>query len=571
MSELEDALEAIKRGVVPRELESDRLEFKQEDSDLRSTLESIADAVVCLANARGGTILVGVSDRPNSEGRVFLGLSSALSIDAVRRGIFDRTRPPLSVPVSDLEEGGQRVLVITVPQGVPFYSNAKGTSTRRLGAQCLPFTPEEQRQAAAARGYTDWSSEYVDAGLDALSGEELGRVRRLLTLAGREDSARADNRKLLRDLRLIGTDGRLTRAGVLLLGTEEEIARLIPTYGYAYQYRSTPGSEASARFRGNRPILAAVDALLDAVATRTQVHPINMAGGVQLQIRDFPPDAVRELVVNGLVHRDFELEGETEIEHSPESLTVSSPGGLVFGVTPENILTHPSTPRHRLLLETITALQVAERTGQGIDRAYRELLRSGKRPPTILDDGVQVRVVVPGGTGNEAFSRFVAELPPEMSGDVDALLALAQLRDQRSIDAPTLATMAQRSAGEAQAVLERLRQAGLVEPTRRSARSAFPTYRLTAAALATLGRAVTYHARLTDDIDRKIVEHVEEYGHVTNQTLRRLFDLDIYAARNVISDLRSRRILEKLDAARGGPGVRYGPGPAFGEVSSRRR
>jgi hypothetical protein len=45
----------------------------------------------------------------------------------------------------------------------------------------------------------------------------------------------------------------------------------------------------------------------------------------------------------------FPAGGTVDVEHAPERLTVQSPGGLVAGVTPDNILTHPSTPRHRLL------------------------------------------------------------------------------------------------------------------------------------------------------------------------------------------------------------------------------
>lgn len=45
--------------------------------------------------------------------------------------------------------------------------------------------------------------------------------------------------------------------------------------------------------------------------------------------------------------------------------------------------------------------------------------------------------------------------------------------------------------------------------------------------------------------------------------LQRLFDRDLYAARNMLHDLRERGLLEKLGTARGGTGVRYGPGPKF--------
>ena len=231
----------------------------------------------------------------------------------------------------------------------------------------------------------------------------------------------------------------------------------------------------------------------------------------------------------------------------------------MFGVTPDNILTHPSTPRHRLLLETVTLLQVAERTGQGIDRAYRELLRAGKGPPLITDDGLQVRVVVQGGIGNDAFARFAANLDVELGRDVDVLLALSHLRDRRSLDVSELAKISQRSAAEAREVLGRIETAGLIEPTRRSARRENPTYVLTGEGLSRLGRAVTYYYRRTDDTDRKILDHVSEYGYITNQTVRRLFNVDLYTSRNLLQRLRDQGRLVKIDVGRGGPGIRYGP------------
>ena len=72
---------------------------------------------------------------------------------------------------------------------------------------------------------------------------------------------------------------------------------------------------------------------------------------------------------------------------------------------------------------------------------------------------------------------------------------------------------------------------------------------------------MTYRRRTIDQTDEKIIEHVREYGFVTNRTLQRLFDRDIYAARNMLNDLGDRGLLEKLGTARGGRGVRYGPGP----------
>lgn len=104
---------------------------------------------------------------------------------------------------------------------------------------------------------------------------------------------------------------------------------------------------------------------------------------------------------------------------------------------------------------------------------------------------------------------------------------------------------------------------GLLEPTRRTLRKPFPAYRLRNEPLAALARAVSYRRRTIDQIDEKVIEHVQEYGFVTNRTLQRLFDRDLYAARNLLNDLRDRGLLEKMGTARGGPGVKYGPGPKF--------
>lgn len=120
----------------------------------------------------------------------------------------------------------------------------------------------------AARGLYDWSAQPCERDLSAVDRNELRRMRRLLIAAGKDDLARADDQRLLRDLRLCDADGQLYRAGLLLTGYEDVIRSDVPTYEYAYQFRPSPGSEATARFHGREPLLAALERLLDAVETR---------------------------------------------------------------------------------------------------------------------------------------------------------------------------------------------------------------------------------------------------------------------------------------------------------------
>jgi ATP-dependent DNA helicase RecG len=562
---IEEVLAKLQDGIAASELEGQQLDFKEAAGNVKATLAILADAAVCFANADGGRIVLGVNDKAKTRMKALVGISADYTSEVVRRGVFDRTSPPLTLVVDERLEDGNRLLVIDVPPGVAPHSNSGGLATRRLGKECRPFTPAQQREFLVARGQYDWSADSSGIDLRKVSTAEMERLRELLLEAGSDELARLRDKPLLESLRLVATDGRLTMAGVLLVGKEASIIETVPSYGYSYQYRPSPGSEATQRIRGTKPLLSAVESLMEAIAARTEVQPLNIAGGVQLRLVDYPPNAVRELLVNALIHRGFEDGGTVDIEHSPERLVITSPGALVAGVTPANILTHPSTPRHRLLAEAVARCQLAERTGQGIDRAYREMLRAGKKPPQIEDLESRVRASLSGGIGNDAFIHFVRDLPPELGGDVDVLIALSLLRDAKTVDALKLSEAIQRSPVEAQEVLTRISdgESGLLEPTRRTIRKPFPTYRLQNQPLVDLSRAVSYRRRTLDGIDEKVVDNVIEYGFVTNKTLQRLFDIDVYAARNMLTDLRDRDVLEKIGEARGGPGVKYGPGKKF--------
>jgi predicted HTH transcriptional regulator len=77
----------------------------------------------------------------------------------------------------------------------------------------------------------NWSAESSGCDMAAIDPTEMARLRRLLRGAGREDAAKADDVSLLRDLRLMTRDGRITNAGLLLIGSERAIQRSIASYG----------------------------------------------------------------------------------------------------------------------------------------------------------------------------------------------------------------------------------------------------------------------------------------------------------------------------------------------------
>lgn len=196
---------------------------------------------------------------------------------------------------------------------------------------------------------------------------------------------------------------------------------------------------------------------------------------------------------------------------------------------------------------------------------FRELLRSGHDTPSISQTVDATRVAFVGGAPRTQIVRFVEQLPEAEREDVDTLLVLFTMLSERTVTAAGMAPVIQKSESEAEAVLQRLSSddRGILEPTRETARLKRSEYRLRSSALGILGSAVAYHRRTVDDIDRKVIAHVNEYGRISNKTLQNLFDLDTYRARDVLRDLRDREILVKTSEQQRGPKVQYGPGPKF--------
>jgi len=572
VSDVEDALRSIERGVTSAsKAKGISLDFKTEKASLKETVQDLAEAAVCFANAAGGRLVVGVTDTGTGP-EAFVGTD--LDGHQVRSKIHDLTQPALTVTVGDLTWAGRRLIVIDVPEGLDVYSTGKGIFTQRWNDQCLPMRPMDVARLSDERSGMDWSAQPSDRVVDDLDAQAVQVMRTLLRSTGddtKQRLARLDDRALLQELNLLTPTGELTRAGDYLLcrprlQTAHEVL--------VYQHRRTRSGEADQVRRWSPPILTAFSEALGVIAARINSTPVTTAKGQQVTIEDFPLAAVREALANAMIHGDLRERRPVQVEHSPEALSVRSPGPLVAGITPDNILTHGSRPRFALLATTMRVLGLAEELGQGVDRMFREMVRSGRAIPTVRVIEGQVPetgVDFQGGPANIRLAKFVAELPEAERSDTDALLIAYLLCQKRSTTAKEVSTVIQRVPHEAEAVLRRLAHgdASMIEPTAGTASRRHPNYRFTGGSLAALGPAVAYSRRASSETDRKVIDHVRDYDTVNNATLQRLFDIDVYQARDLLRDLVEREVLIRVSVQSRGVAVKYGPGRGFPQRAKR--
>lgn len=211
-----DAIMAVLSGALAREVESDRLDFKTVGRSREDSLVDLAEAAACLANSRGGHIIVGIKDSAGGP-EAFVGCD----LDNVRtqRRIYELTNPGLIVTVTTEIVAGASLSVIAVPRS-PDVHQVKGRATERVGTSCEPMSSARIAAVLADRRADDWSdadSDVTPAQIAARAEEDVRA--RLMSATDPERQARAGLSlvDIIRRLGLLSPAGTLTHAGEVLL------------------------------------------------------------------------------------------------------------------------------------------------------------------------------------------------------------------------------------------------------------------------------------------------------------------------------------------------------------------
>jgi ATP-dependent DNA helicase RecG len=563
-AEVTAALQAIHAGASAGSLESRTLDFKRQDRSRNDPAKDLAAAAACFANSHGGSLVVGVRDRVPGPDAI-----EGTDLDPVWlvQRIYEITQPALTVSAGTVPAGSVTLLVLSVPRS-PDIHQVDQRALHRIGTSCVPMSASQIAAALADRRGDDWSG--ADAGRPSSDVSPVAMEQARTFLQQSPDPARRryaaeTDADLLRVLGVVTSDGGLTRAGELLLAKPDPTRPGRQSDQLVYQFRRTPAGEPVVVHRLEAPMLSALVRVLELISARVDKTPVNLPDGQQVQLADLPEAAVREAVVNAVMHRDYRIARPVQLEHAPTRLVVTSPGPLVFGVTVDNILTTTSRPRNPALAAAVRVLGLAEEAGVGVDRMYREMVRIGHQPPRFAEEPEEVIVTLLGGAPNRHVARYVAMLPEAEQDDADTLLILYHLLTNRTVNASQARVLLQKDETETQEVLLRLstEPVSMLEPTRETVRRRYPNYRLRRPALEALGPAVRYHRGHTDQAERKVVELVEAAGQINARMVRVTLEVDAPTASRLLAGLVERGVLVRTSEARRGPTVTYGPGPAF--------
>ena len=344
--------------------ESDHLEFIRR-LDRESHVEEAACAFL---NSDGGRIVVGIGDQGE-----LIGIERAdEEATSLQRRLAKAISP--SLPLSVTVEGvtGHDLLLIEVPRGVEKPYVCQGRILVREGTQVRAATARDLSSLIekGARGEERW--EHLPAlGLD-LEGIDLALVeetaRRIHQTRGYPLVA-SKPREILNRLGLIHS-GQLTNAAAVLFA-KNPAAMLPQTRARAARFRDTAGSELadSKVFEGNLFVL------LEQLDSFLKVHlPVASqlrAGKLVREDRPvYPWAAVREALVNALVHRDYRtFDGGMSLAVYDDRIEVWNSGELPEGMSTEDLhRSHPSRPRNPDIAQVCFLAGLMERWGTGTQR-----------------------------------------------------------------------------------------------------------------------------------------------------------------------------------------------------------
>ena len=389
--------------------------------------KALAITIVAFANADGGDIAVGVSDKT----RKIEGVDQHTEkLNELLRVPLDFCNPTVSItsellPCTDKDGNENHILLMHIPASSELHVNQADEAFMRVGDKSRKLSFEERIQLMYDKGERYYEDTAVyGATVDDI---DIAAVERYTELIGYTKSA---NQYLHENNGFITTNAKgeeqVSVACILLFGKYPQ--KFFPRGRTRFiRYKGTEervGAEMNVikdvTFEGT--ILDQVKATIAYLETQVEEHTFLGQHGQFVTNRDYPKFVIQEMVVNACCHRAYNIKGtEIQIKMFDNRLVFESPGRLPGTVKPSNIR-HTHFSRNPKIAQFLKAYDFVKEFGEGVDRVCRELEANGTPHLSFHLDDFILKITVPKVTEN---SNKVAEKVAENSNKVAEKVAEA--------------------------------------------------------------------------------------------------------------------------------------------------
>lgn len=528
--------------------ESITVEFKSwiKANSMKERINLVVPELIAFVNSKGGTVYLGIEDNGD-----VTGCPGEYDLQNICESIYDKTRPPMFTDIEEIDYQENKIIAISVSPDGKTYATTDGRCLKRLGRNTKPYYPDEMSHIYSATQTPDFSSQIIaESSVDDVNLMVVYSLKEKLKIRDASSTLpELDDMAFLRDLGLAAENNgqiRLTIAGLLFVGKESSIQRLLPQAEVIYlRYDKNNLEEYNVRIDMKQPITTVLDRLTEKVQNDNKIQNVQI-GLFRLEIADFSERVFQEALLNALSHRDYQQLGAVYVKHYPDKIVIENPGGFLDGITEKNIITHPSAPRNKLIAETLQRLKYVQRTGQGVDIIFREMVSMGKPYPVyrVFNDAVQLTIA--SATEYIDFVKFIVKEQDEKQRvlSLSELMILRYVAENKQIKLEKTQELTQVSEEDARKSLSNLIKYGLLEVSGKS-------YMLTARVYEAVKSDVDYtRDKIVQYIRAKnmILEYLEINGTIKNSKIRELCGFTKQQARSTIDKMIEEKLIDRVGA-----------------------
>ncbi|MDQ1326659.1 MAG: ATP-dependent helicase RecG [Campylobacterota bacterium] len=358
-------------------------------------LKDLAKTCVCLANAQGGYLFLGIEDKeklPPKEQKI--NQDEMNTVIKTLRSLTDSVGL-VNPEIKTHENGGEYFIIQIYPSMKTIATTTDGRVFIRVGDECTPIKGEELTRLAHEKGAFQWELVATKIHISQIEPQNIEKFINEIRSSDRVSDFIKNQTDLdiLEYYKLVENEF-LTNLGILWLGNFKQRSKL--NYPITVQYIVYDEDEKKIRkvdwsLNQYNPKELLLEIEKEAVELN---YSFELPDGMfRKQIRHYAKDVVRELLVNAFVHKSYTISGDIFILVYKDRLEIKNPGGLPLGITKDNIL-HQVHRRNPHLIDTFKALKLMENEGSGYDLIYEKLSLDGKRYPKIESDINYVQVTI---------------------------------------------------------------------------------------------------------------------------------------------------------------------------------
>jgi len=365
--------------------ESSVLEFKESFGD------GVIETLAAMANSGGGRVLAGVTDAGVICGVAWSQQGAAAWLNEVKQ----KTSPSLYPDLHFLRAGDSRVAVFTIKE-VPIKPvSMRGRCLARRGAANHLMSLQEIADMYLKTYNLSWDS-LPDPGKSTsdLASAKVERFRNLL-----EKQAAAalpeDSFTLLKKFSLLREEKAPTFAASLLFGKTTPLSAAV----HAVRFKGTDKEESSEDFYIQEDLVSEIELIMAFMLGNIKRGVKKAPVSRQLThdpVWQYPPEALRELVINLVVHRDYHNGSPSCVFIFDDRIEMWNPGEMPKGLSLDKIQSGDYAPsaRNPLITRVFKEIGLIENIGSGLHSVFTMIKKHGGPPPAIDSVSAGTRIVL---------------------------------------------------------------------------------------------------------------------------------------------------------------------------------